>query len=228
MHKILKEITRISGSVVASGNLIVSSQPATEIAVDSGAKLPIRYRTYDLACLTAEERADIEQSNDLKAKIEAKGYTYTKVFIPNTFQVLTGFVVPMSPEDFQQTSVKLLQSISSMYLEKIFGYWYVYEMDFEKLYTQKGIAMNMTLQLYGYEGFTLKRLLITETAGVSGGMLYVMDALDNLITSVEVVANMSVDVEVNVPFAEDVRLKVVCDNWNDAKVDISAKHVETE
>jgi hypothetical protein len=155
--KILVDVKRNSGSIIPSGKCFISSEPDTQTAVASSKKLPIYFRAYELECLSNDEITSVTESDDLKTLIENKGYTFTNILKPNG-ELLRGVSHTIKPGFLNQTSAT--QLLSTYYLEQIFGYWNVYEMDIQKYFKCDDIVEDGFTNIYGYTDYKILHLNI--------------------------------------------------------------------
>jgi len=243
MHKLITSQQRDSGSNTIGGNIIIASLPDVKKAIRTANKsFPYEFEAFELDSLSQEEINLVEWSEELMNKIKDKGFTFTRINMPivgpidvpfgqpietKEGDILSGYEFSLPGSTLNTSDGQSLQKLASMYLEIIFGYWEVYEMDFEKLETQGNIFANGLLDLKGYPDFEIVRIRIEETAGLGdGATLNILDDDDNLLTSTVITPNMDIELEVVISFTTETSLKVQCDDWAGAYIDMMTKHTK--
>lgn len=232
MYKILTSLTRPTGSKTQEGRVVVSSLPDLKRGIKTGT-LPINWYFYELDALTQEELDSCVVSDQIFRKIEAKKFKFFHPILENG-SIPTGFELSLQSADNNIMDAKMLLRPNSMQLESYFGYWNVYEMDMEKLETQRNVVGDGMLNLYGYSGFTVMKIriqengTITSTGNLTISTNYIGDGTNGIqneiLLSVDLVNGMDQTYTVNIDFDMNTQLSVVCDSWNSADVDISIKH----
>lgn len=232
MHKITIPVQRNTGSYTASDSVIVSSQPNISRAVSSGKVMPVALKFYEMVCLSESEKTSWNISDELKANIESKGFTYFTPLVNG--DNMRGYTMDVTPQMMNNTNAVELQKPTSILLESIFGYWNVYEMDFEKLEKQENITEDSLLDLYCYSDYTAIKVKIEEnlTMDDSTSSTIIIETDEGTsgdipveLYSYEITKGMIQEFELEVPVTETKQLKITSTQWNNASVDIIIKHI---
>lgn len=255
MHKILVPVERESGSI--STNVITGSYPSTKKTLEakSGFKsVPFSIRFYELDCLSEEEINSIlndptKLSDCLKDLIEDKGFTFMRVLNPITRTVERGTSFKIDDSFLNDTSIPLpikMQILASSYLEDIFGYWNVYEIDYERYQSVEGVSGDGGTDIDVFNSFDIKKLRIVDTneamipeyllSGVVGSpegspgspdlssKLRLKDQDGNILFEIDTIDAIGGEFDVDIRVDIDQKLTIECDDWYGQSYEIKTKH----